>query len=475
MSFDSRYVFIFSTTLYYAQKEFVHLRDKTGYMLTEIIIIITLIICNGILSASEIAIVSSRKARLQAAADKSNKSAKIALDLKANPNNFLSTIQIGITLIGILTGLFSGGTISLYLTTVFNQISFLAPYSQQLSIIAVVLVITYLSLVIGELVPKRIGMAIPEKYASLIAAPMLFLSRLVKPFVWLLSASTDTLVKLLNIKVSKNTVTEEEIKALVDEGVMSGVIENFEHDFVDRLLVLGDKRAINLMVHRSDIDCLDLQSSFEENKIIIRKSDHTEFPVIDGSFDQIKGIIHVKTFLKKYIDDKPIDLKALVKPIPFVNENTSAYNMLNVLKNGKAQLAIVIDEYGIPQGIVSIKDIVRQLFGDMNGVEDHADSSIRKREDGTYIIDGRTQLDDFLEYFDIQLTEEDEDEVSNITTLGGLVFLTLDHVPEEGESIYFKDYKLEVIDMDGHRIDKVLITTPPYLNQDEKRNDNDDQ
>lgn len=432
-------------------------------MLTEIIIILTLIIFNGILSASEIAIVSSRKARLQAAADKDNKSAQIALNLKENPNHFLSTIQIGITLIGILTGFFSGGSISSYLATVFSQISFLAPYNQQIAIVVVVLAITYLSLVIGELVPKRIGMAIPERYASFVAAPMLILSKVVKPFVWLLSISTDALVRLMNIKVSKNTVTEEEIKALVDEGVSSGVIDNFEHDFVDRLLVLGDKRAINLMVHRSDIVCLDLQNDFEENQQILRQSEHSEFPVVDGSFDQVKGIIHVKTFLKKYIDNKPIDMQALVKPIPFVNENTSAYNILNVLRTGKAQLAVVIDEYGIPQGIVSIKDIVRQLFGEMNNSEERSDASIRKREDGSYIIDGRTQLDDFLDYFQIELTEDEEDDISNITTLGGLVFLTLDHVPEEGEFIHFKDYKLEVIDMDGHRIDKVLVNTPPLL------------
>lgn len=441
-------------------------------MLTEIIIILTLIIFNGILSASEIAIVSSRKARLQAAADKNNKSAKIALGLKNNPNQFLSTIQIGITLVGILTGLFSGGTISSYLATVFSEIPFLAPYSQQLSIIVVVLVITYLSLVVGELVPKRIGMAIPERYASLVATPMLFLSRLVRPFVWLLSVSTDGLVRLLNIRVSKNTVTEEEIKALVDEGVMSGVIENFEHDFVDRLLVLGDKRAINLMVHRSDIDSLDLQNSFEENKNIIRRSEHSEFPVVDGSFDQVKGIIHVKTFLKKYIDNKPIDLRTLAQPIPFVNENTSAYNILSTFKSGKAQLAVVVDEYGIPQGIVSIKDIVRQLFGELNDSTERPDTSIRKREDGSFIIDGRTQLDDFLEHFDILLDEEEEDDISNITTVGGLVFLTLDHVPEEGEFIYFKNHRLEVIDMDGHRIDKVLITASTSL--ENPLNENED-
>jgi putative hemolysin len=439
-------------------------------MLTEIIIILALIVLNGIFSASEISIVSSRKARLQAMADKKNNSARIALKLKDNPNRFLSTVQIGITLIGILTGFFSGGTISSYLADVLNNVPLLAPYSQQISIILVVLVITYLTLVIGELVPKRIGMAIPEGYASLIAAPMQLLSKIVRPFVWLLSVSTDAIVKLLNIKVSENTVTEEEIKALVDEGVSSGVIENFEHDFVDRLLVLGDKRAINLMVHRSDIVCLDLQNSFEENKIIIRQSEHTEFPVVDGSFDHIKGIIHVKTLLKKHLDAQPIDLEELIQPIPFVNENTSAYNILNVFKNAKAQLAIVIDEYGIAQGIVSIKDIVRTLFGDMESSVDQ-EANIRKRDDGSFIADGRIQLDDFLQYFEIYLSDEEDEELGNVTTLGGLVFLTLDHVPEEGEYIHFKRYKLEVIDMDGHRIDKVLITKIPKLLHDIPENE----
>lgn len=435
-------------------------------MLTEIIIILCLIVINGILSASEISIVSSRKARLKAAAETSN-NAKIALKLKENPNQFLSTIQIGITLIGILTGFFSGGTISKYLAGFFNNVPALQGYSEQISTALVVLIITYLSLVIGELVPKRIGMAIPEKYAVFIAAPMRILSKIVKPFVWLLSISTDAIVRLLNIKVSMNTVTEEEIKAMVDEGVNSGVIENFEHDFVDRLLVLGDKRAVNLMVHRSNIDCINLKASYEENKAIIRNSKHSEFPVVDGSFDQVKGVIHVKALMQSFIDEKPIDLVKLTHPIPFVNENTSAYNVLSAFRNAKAQLAIVIDEYGIPQGIVSIKDIVRTLFGEMDSIDDRGiSSSIRKREDGSVIVDGRTQLDDFLEYFQIILSEEDQEEIGNITTLGGLVFLTLDHVPEEGEHINYKGYQLEVIDMDGRRIDKVLVTkltVPPQI------------
>ncbi|MGO1243376.1 MAG: hemolysin family protein [Sphingobacterium sp.] len=427
-------------------------------MLTEILIILCLIVINGILSASEISIVSSRKARLKTAAETSN-NAKIALKLKENPNQFLSTIQIGITLIGILTGFFSGGTISKYLTIILQNIPAIRAYSEQISTTVVVLIITYLSLVIGELVPKRIGMAIPEKYAMLVAVPMRVLSRIVKPFVWLLSISTDAIVRILNIKVSKNTVTEEEIKAMVDEGVNSGVIENFEHDFVDRLLVLGDKRAVNLMVHRSNIDCINLKDSFEENKEIIRNSKHSEFPVVDGSFDQVKGVVHVKALMQNILDEKPIDLAKLTYPIPFVNENTSAYNVLSVFRNAKAQLAIVIDEYGIPQGIVSIKDIVRTLFGEMDSIDDRGVSfAFRKREDGSVVVEGRTQLDDFLEYFQISLSEEDQEEVGAITTLGGLVFLTLDHVPEEGEYIKYKGYQLEVIDMDGRRIDKVLIT-----------------
>lgn len=426
-------------------------------MLTEIVIILLLILLNGVLSASEISIVSSRKARLKAESDKNNKSAKIALKLKQNPNEFLSTVQIGITLIGILTGFFSGGSISSFISDYFDQIPFLSPYSDQLSVILVVLVITYLSLVIGELVPKRIGMAIPERYAMLIAYPMQILSKIVTPFVWALSISTDFIVKLLNIKVSKNTVTQEEIKALVDEGVEGGIIEHFEHDFVDRLLILGDKKAINLMVHRSEIVCLDIKNTFEENRSIIFESEHSEYPVVDGNFDNVRGIIHVKSFLKKYMANEPIVFEELLEPIPYVNENSYAYNVLDTFKNSSASLAVVIDEYGIPQGIISMKDIVSTLMGSNEGMDNIEEANIRQREDGTYIVDGRIQITDFMEHFQIFLNEEEEEEIGNITTLGGLVFLLLDHVPVEGESILFQSHQLEVLDMDGHRVDKVLI------------------
>ncbi len=437
-------------------------------MITEIIVILALIVLNGILSASEIAIVSSRKARLQAEASK-NKGAKKALQLKESPNQFLSTVQIGITLIGIMTGYFSGGTVSAYLQDQLNKISILTPYSFFLSTGIVVLVITFLSLVIGELVPKRIGMAIPEKYASLIAIPMSAISVAVKPFVWVLSVSTDLIVKILNIKTSKNTVTEEEIKALVDEGVDSGVIEGFEHDMVDRLLDVGDKRAINLMVHRSDIFFLDLQDSVEEIKANISKYNHNEYPVCDGNFDHIKGIIDSKTLLKAILDNKEFDLSKLLQPIPYVNENSSVYSVLEILKNSKHLQAVVIDEYGSPQGLITTKEIMSALVGGFDAESNNKSKIFRQREDGSFILEGRYQLDDFFSRFEIGLSEEEEEDMGNITTLGGLIFLLLDHIPTEGEFVIYKGYRLEVIDMDGNRIDKIALEKLPEANENQSK------
>lgn len=435
-------------------------------MITEIVVILVLMVLNGILSASEIAIVSSRKARLQAISNQ-NSGAKRALKLKNDPNQFLSTVQIGITLIGILTGFFSGGSISTYIAEILNNIPLLSKYSDTLSVGIVVLIITYLTLVIGELVPKRIGMAIPEKYASLIAIPMDTLSKIVRPFVWSLSVATDFVVKLLNIKSSKNTVTEEEIKALVDEGVDSGVIEGFEHDLVDRLLEIGDKRAINIMVHRNDITYLDIEDSFEDIKGYILKSNHTEYPVCEGNFDNMKGIISTKDLLKAFIQNDNPNIQKLIQPIPFVNENSGIYAVLELLKSSKVTQAVVIDEYGSPQGIITLKDILGNLVGAFDEeTKENKSKLVRQREDGSFIIDGRYQLDDFFDRFELGLSEEDEDEISNVTTVGGLVFLYLDHIPSEGESITYKGHKLEVLDMDGNRIDKIIMTRIQSLSTD---------
>lgn len=427
-------------------------------MLTESLIILALILLNGIFSASEIAIISSRKARLQTLADRKNKSAKQVLKLKESPNQFLSTVQIGITLIGILTGIFGGATIAQRLNTHLSQISWLDGYSSQLSVLIVVIVITFFTLVLGELVPKRIGLAIPEKYAMIVAIPMNILSKVVAPFVWLLSATTEAIVRLINVKTSKNAVTEEEIKALVDEGADSGAIEHIEHEIVDRVFSLGDKKAVNLMTHRSNIVWLDVNDDYQTHKETILESGHTVYPVCENGLDNIMGIVHIKSLLNKYLVKAPIELKELTQPINYVHENSSAYSILNKFKVSKIHQAIVLDEYGSLQGIITLNDILSGLVGDISEGEDEEKPDVIAREDGSFLIDGQYQIDELFEILSIDVSEEEEDGLGSINTIAGLVLLKLGHVPSAGEHFQWKNYEFEVMDMDGNRIDKVLVT-----------------
>lgn len=428
-------------------------------MLTESLIILALILLNGVFSASEIAIISSRKARLQTLADRKNASARQVLKLKESPNQFLSTVQIGITLIGILTGIFGGATIAQRLNVYLSQISWLDGYSSQLSVLVVVVVITFLTLVLGELVPKRIGLAVPEKYAMLVAIPMNILSRAVAPFVWLLSATTDAIVRLLNVKTSKNAVTEEEIKALVDEGADSGAIAHIEHEIVDRVFSLGDKRAVNLMTHRSNIIWLDVDDDYETHKTTILESGHTVYPVCENGLDNIIGIVHIKSLLNKYLIDAPIQLKELTQPLNYVHENSSAYSILNKFKTSKIHQAVVLDEYGSLQGIVTLNDILSSLVGNISEGENMERPDIVRREDGSFLIDGQYQVNELFETLNIDVDDIDDDEgLGSINTIAGLVLLKLGHVPNAGEKFQWKDYEFEVIDMDGNRIDKVLVT-----------------
>lgn len=427
-------------------------------MLTESLIILALILLNGVFSAAEIAIISSRNARLQVLADKKSAPARQVLKLKESPNRFLSTVQIGITLIGILTGLFGGATIAVRLALILDEISWLSAYSNQISVLLVVMAITFLTLVLGELVPKRIGLAVPERYAMVIAYPMNLLSKFAAPFVWLLSATTEALVRLLNIKTTKNAVTEEEIKALVDEGADSGAIEHIEHEIVDRVFSLGDKRAINLMTHRSNIIWLDLSDNYDEHKKTILESGHTVYPVCEGGLDNIVGIVHIKSLLNQYLVEKPISLRTLLQPLNYVHENSSAYSILNKFKSSKIHQAIVLDEYGAIQGIVTLNDILSSLVGNISDSEDVERPEIITREDGSLLIDGQFQIDELLEQLGIDWDEEEEDDLGTINTIAGLVLLKLGHVPVAGESFIWKDYAFEVMDMDHNRIDKVLVT-----------------
>src|SRR5690606_34837169 len=426
-------------------------------MLTESLIILALILLNGLFSASEIAIVSSRKARLQVLIDRKNAAAKRALRLKESPNQFLSTVQIGITLIGILTGIFGGATLSQRLDVYLSEISWMDGYSSQASILIVVIVITFLTLVLGELVPKRIGLAIPEKYATIVAFPMNILSKIVAPFVWLLSVTTEGIVRILNIRTSQNAVTEGEIKALVDEGADTGAIEHIEHEIVDRVFSLGDKRAVNLMTHRSNIVWLDIDDEYDTHKQTILKNGHTVYPVCQGGLDNVIGVVHIKSLLKQYLIDKPIQLKQLTHPLNYVHENSSAYSILNKFKTSKIHQAIVLDEYGALQGIVTINDILSSLVGDISDSDTAERPEIVRREDGSLLIDGQYQIDDLFTALDIDISEEEEAGLASINTIAGLVLLKLGHMPTAGESIQWKDHQFEVVDMDGNRIDKILV------------------
>jgi len=426
-------------------------------MLTESLIILALILLNGIFSASEIAIVSSRKARLQVLVDRKNAAAKQVLKLKDSPTQFLSTVQIGITLIGILTGIFGGATIAQRVDVYLSEVAWLDGYSSQLSVLIVVVVITFLTLVFGELVPKRIGLAMPEKYATLIAFPMNILSRVVAPFVWLLSITTEGIVRMLHIKTSRNAVTEEEIKALVDEGADTGAIEHIEHEIVDRVFSLGDKRAVNLMTHRSNIVWLDINDDYEVHKETILKNGHTVYPVCEDELDNVIGVVHIKSLLTQYLIDQPIQLKELTHPLNYVHENSSAYSILNKFKTSKIHQAIVLDEYGALQGIVTINDILSSLVGDISDSDTSERPEIVRREDGSLLIDGQYQLDDLFNALNIDISEEEEAGLASINTIAGLVLLKLGRMPTAGEYIQWKEHEFEVVDMDGNRIDKILV------------------
>jgi Hemolysins and related proteins containing CBS domains len=429
-------------------------------MLTESLIILALILLNGLFSASEIAIVSSRKARLQVLIDRKNAAAKRALRLKESPNQFLSTVQIGITLIGILTGIFGGATIAQRLDVYLSEVQWLDGYSNQVSVLIVVIIVTFLTLVLGELVPKRIGLALPERFATAVAFPMDVLSKVVAPFVWLLSVTTDAIVRLFNIKTSHNAVTEEEIKALVDEGADIGAIAHIEHEIVDRVFSLGDKRAVNLMTHRSNIIWLDINDDYEQHKKVILESGHTVYPVCEGGLDNIIGVVHIKYLLKQYLIDQPIQLKQLTQPVNYVHENSSAYSILNKFRTSRIHHAVVLDEYGSLQGIVTINDILSSLVGDISDGDTAERPEIIAREDGSMLIDGQYQLDDLFEALNIDTSEEEEEEdgLGSINTIAGLVLLKLGHMPTVGERMRWKNHEFEVVDMDGNRIDKVLVT-----------------
>ena len=417
----------------------------------EIFIIIGLILLNGILSMSEIALVSARKARLELDAKRGNKSAQTALKLAGEPDRFLSTIQIGITLIGILTGLYSGEAFAYNLAEVVRHVPVLEPYALGVSKTIIVIIVTYLTLIMGELVPKRIGMGYAERVSMLVAKPMYFLSKLALTFVWLLSKSTSLVIKITGIKANEeNKVTEEEIKAIVKEGFDGGEVQEVEQDIVERVFNLGDRNVGSIMTHRSDLVWLDVTDSIEKIREKVQENLFNIYPVASEKFDNIKGVVYLKDLFGR-IDEPDFSLEEVIRPAQYLPENQSVYNALEQFKEARVKYGIVTDEFGGIQGIVTLKDIMEGLIGQVPEVGEEAE--IVQRADGSWLVDGQYNFYDFLEYFDMEDLYAEHD----YNTLSGLILEILERVPKTGETLTWLTFEFEIVDMDGARIDKVLV------------------
>lgn len=417
----------------------------------EIIVILGLIFLNGLLSMSEIAMVSSRKSRLETAAKKGSKSAQSALRLINEPDRFLSTVQIGITLIGILTGLYSGETLASTLAAGLQKVGITSSYVYSLAQGLIVILVTYLTLIFGELVPKHLGMNAPEKIARIIARPMELMSRIASPFVWLLTSSTRLVTRALGVGASlENKVTEEEIKAIIQEGTAGGEIQAVEQDIVGRVFSLGDRKIGSIMTHRNDLVWLNLEASAESIRQKLKTHVYTVYPVACGELDRIAGVVYLKDLFGR-IDSPDFQLESFVQPVSYFPENQSVYNTLEHLKKGHIKCGLVTDEFGSIQGIVTLQDMIDALLGEIT--EQYEEPAIVCREDGSLLVDGQCSFYEFLGYTHLECLYPEYE----YNTISGLILTILEHIPQCGEKLVWHTLELEIVDMDGARIDKVLV------------------
>ena len=426
----------------------------------EILLIVLLIIANGVFSASEIAVVSSRKVRLEQLARQGNSKARLALQLANSPNNFLSTVQIGITLIGILSGAVGGATIAGRLETVLGTFPPLANYSQPISLFVVVGLITYLSLVIGELFPKRVALSNPEQLACQVAGPMQVLSRLTAPIVHLLGGSTDMLLHLLGIHgAEEQAVTEEEIKVLIEQGTETGIFEEVEQEMVSRVFRLGDRPIKAFMTPRTEIDWIDVGDSFEVNRQILLDSPHSRFPVCQDSIDECLGFVRVKNILSAYLTGEAINWQTIAQTPMYIADGTKALKVLELFKESGSHIALVTDEYGGVQGLITINDLMQAIVGELPSSENSDEPMVIQREDGSWLLDGLLSTDELKTLFDRETLPEENK--SNYHTLGGLIITCIGKIPQAGDHFQWNDLRFEVVDMDGTRVDKVLVSYIP--------------
>lgn len=419
--------------------------------MVELIILFFLILLNAFIVMCEMALVSAKKSRLETNANKGDKKSQIALDLKENPEIFLSTTQIYITLIAILTGVYSGERFSIYLQPYLEKINFIKPYAGTIATVIIVIIVTFLSILFGELVPKRIALMNPEKIAKGVAAPIKTLSTISYPLVWLLSKMSSGFFKLFNIRQSTDTqVTEEEIKAMINEGSELGAIEEEEKDIIERVFHLGDRNITSLMTHRTDIIWFDVNEDRSSVRQKIKEFQHSVYPVCKETIDDIEGIVYVKDMY--LMPDAP--LEEIIRKALFIPENNSAYQVLEKIKNTKIPYAFIVDEYGSLLGMITVKDILKAIVGEMPEEEDD-EYVITERKDGSYLIDGQIQFYDFLTKFNKTIwINEGENEFD---TLAGFILHELKRIPVTGDKFEWRGFNFEIVDMDGQRIDKVLV------------------
>ena len=432
--------------------------------MNELLILFFLILLNGFFSMAEIALVSARKARLEGQASKGDSRAGQALKLAVKPESFLSTVQIGITTIGIFTGVYSGDKIVDDVAGYFEGSGMMSTYSKEVATALVVILVTFFSLVFGELVPKRIGLANPEGIAKSVAAPMRVISLFAHPFVWLLSHFSGFILKIMRLKSDEGQVTEEEIKAIINEGTEHGAIEATEQEIIQRVFHLGDRNVTSLMTHRSDVVWFDVNDNEINIREKIESEPHSIYPVCDKTIDNIKGIVSIKDM---YITPDDVSFKEVMKTPLFVPENITPYKLLEKFKQTKIHTSFVVDEYGTLLGLVTLNDIMGAIVGELQQ-DDSEEFEIVEREDGSFLVDAQIPFYDFLTRFEkADWMNEGEQEFD---TLAGFILHTLERIPSTGDRLDWKGFSLEIIDMDGHRIDKILVKV-----SDEIRNEMDEE
>ena len=431
----------------------------------DVLLLLLLIVLNGIFAMSEIAVVSARRARLIQLAEDGSKGARHALTLASEPTRFLSSVQVGITSIGILNGAIGEGAIAARLRPALEQVSLLAPYADTLSLAIMVAVLTYVSLIIGELVPKRIALIHPETIASVIARPMEVVAGVTRPIVFLLSVSTDSILRLFRVRQAKQPgVTADEIRVMLEQGAEEGVFEPTEHELVTNVLNLDERHVGAVLTPRSNVVYVDIRDSVDTLREKLREQPHSVLPLCDGSLDKVLGFVRSTKVLERFLERGQPDLPSLAEPPLFVPETMTLMKLLEQFKRTHLPIALVVDEFGDVEGLVSFTDVISSIVGDLP-MEPGEEPAIVQREDGSWLLDGAVDLDTALRTLEAEAMISDEDR-QHFHTLGGLAMVALGRVPRTGDVFERGDYRFEVVDMDGNRVDRILASRRPPPSDD---------